>query len=75
MSFFQGILRRLTGWPIIKVKHEILCWIDEHDGIASSGDAIRINRRTEDPKAIAQITKWLAEPRGEILLEGGASHG
>jgi hypothetical protein len=57
------------------IEHEILSWVDERDRLAGSDDSIRINRRTEDPKAIAQITKWLAEPHGEIPPEGGTNHG
>lgn len=57
------------------IEHEILGWIDERDGLASPGASNQINRRNEDPKAVAQIAEWLAQPRGEIPLEGGPSHG
>lgn len=57
------------------IEHEILRWIDEHDGLAGPGASNRINRRNEDPKAVAQIAEWLAQPRGEIPPEGGTSHG
>jgi hypothetical protein len=56
------------------IEHEILRRIDAHDGHARGADSIRINRRKEDPKAVAEVAKWLAEPRTEIPLEEGASH-
>jgi hypothetical protein len=56
------------------IENEILRWIEERNPRARIGDNVWINRREEDPKAIAQIGKWVAENQPGSIPEEGPGH-
>jgi len=53
------------------IENEILHWIEEHETPYGHADYAKINRRKEDPKAVAQIEHWVAESRAKSPTEIG----
>lgn len=56
------------------IEREILRWIEERGAQAGQGDCAKVNRRSEDPKSVAQIERWVAEARSKGPLELDSCH-